>query len=138
MAGTDSNILPFEALINELTLEQRVRFARRTTLSYGYTRERNHTRGLEVDDDFDLVETIGYLSSAAIFDTRDDPTDPTRGWFHSSSLQYAPAWSNQRFVRYRAAAYLAHELHRVGTAARVGLGRSSGQRWFRQAVRGRW
>jgi outer membrane protein assembly factor BamA len=124
----DSNLLPFEAIITELTLEQRVRFARRTTLSYGYTRERNHTRGLEPDDPLDLVETIGYFSSAGIFDTRDDPTDPTRGWFHSSSLQYAPAWSNQQFVRYFVQQQYFRRADRIvfATAARVGLGRGFG------------
>jgi outer membrane protein assembly factor BamA len=124
----DSNLLPFEAIITELTLEQRVRFARRTTLSYGYTRERNHTRGLEPDDPLDLVETIGYFSSAGIFDTRDDPTDPTHGWFHSSSLQYAPAWSNQQFVRYFVQQQYFRRADRIvfATAARVGLGRGFG------------
>jgi len=134
-SGTDvaSGRAAFETLKTDVTLEQRIRLARRTTLTYGYTRERNHTRRVDPDpldfNPFDLVETIGYFTSAAIVDTRDDPTDSTRGWFHSSSVQYAPALgSTQRYIRsFVQQKYFRHADRVVfATALGVGLARGLG------------
>jgi len=90
----------------DLTLEQRVRPARRTEISYGYTRERNHTFALDPDPTdplpFDVTITSGRLSSAIVIDTRNDLVDPSQGWFHSSSVEYAPEIlsADVRFVKY--------------------------------------
>ncbi len=123
-----------ETFVTSLTFDQRIRLAKRTTTSYGYTWERTHT--LRVDPDpldplpFDVTVTTGRFTWSAIFDTRDDPIDTSRGWFHSSSLAYAPAilGTDLRFARY----FLQHQYYRrkgpvvLATAARIGLATAFG------------
>ena len=65
-------------------------------------------------------------------DTRDDPSNATRGWFHSSGLEYGPEalGSELRFIRYLAQQYY---MRRAGsrtvlaTAFRFGAGKGFGQ-----------
>jgi len=119
--------LPRESIITTATFEQRIRPARRTTISYGYTWERNHSRR---EDPFFpvpiiVIVTTGRFTGAAILDARDDPIDPTRGWFHSSSVSYAPPafGSDIRFVR----SFVQQQFYRkkgqvvLATDARLGL-----------------
>ncbi|MBI4885495.1 MAG: translocation/assembly module TamB domain-containing protein [Acidobacteria bacterium] len=93
------------------TWEQRTRVARSLSLSYAYTFERNHTFDTKPTDSgglaFDLTINIARLNAAAAWDTRDDPTDTTRGLFTSSTVEFAPemAGSDIRFVRQLQQAY---------------------------------
>jgi outer membrane protein assembly factor BamA/autotransporter translocation and assembly factor TamB len=111
----------------DFTVEQRIRLAKRTTISYLYTLERNHTSELIPDPifPFDVLVTIGKFSSAVVFDTRNDLSDASRGWFHSSNVQYAPEalGSDVRFVKYYVQQNYYRTFGRVvfATAARLGL-----------------
>ncbi len=110
--------------------EQRVRIGGSLRLSYGYTYDRDHTFSTRVSDDpfnptFDVTINIARLASSAVFDSRDNPLDTTRGWLVSSNLEYAPAslGSDIRFVRYLAQAYRFQRMRRLvlASAARIGL-----------------
>lgn len=115
--------------------EQRVRIGRPVRLSYGYTYDRDHTFSTRVSDDpfnptFDVTINIARLSGAAVFDTRDNPLETTRGLLVSSNLEYAPAslGSDIRFVRYLAQTYYFRPVRRMvlASAARVGLATALG------------
>ena len=59
---------------------------------YGYRFERNHTidpRTLNDFVPFDIVANLAKLSTAALFDRRDDPINSRRGTFTSISFDYA-------------------------------------------------
>ena len=87
------------------TFEQRVRPRRKIEVWYGYTIERNHT--FEVHPDplnplpFDIEVTKANLTSGVILDRRNDMFDATAGWFHATSVEYAPGWisSDLRLAR---------------------------------------
>jgi outer membrane protein assembly factor BamA/autotransporter translocation and assembly factor TamB len=89
--------------------EQRGRWGR-LTLSYGLRFERNHTfdtQPLDPAFPFDLTVHIGRLTSSATWDSRDDPSDSTRGTFVSTSLEHASSGlgSDLLFVRSLTQAY---------------------------------
>jgi outer membrane protein assembly factor BamA len=88
--------------------EQRGRW-RRLTLSYGFRFERNHTFDTQPDPilPFDLTVYLGRLTSSATWDSRDDPSDSTRGTFVSTSLEHGPNWlgSDLLFLRSLTQAY---------------------------------
>jgi outer membrane protein assembly factor BamA/autotransporter translocation and assembly factor TamB len=117
----------FETLKTDFTVEQRIRLAKRTTISYLYTFERNHTQELNPDPllPFDVRVTIGKFATAVVFDTRNDLGDASRGWFHSSNVQYAPdaLGSDVRFVKYYVQQNYYHSVGPVvlATAARLGF-----------------
>ena len=117
----------FQTLKTDFTVEQRIRLAKRTTISYLYTLERNHTSELIPDPifPFDVFVRIGKFASAVVFDTRNDLSDASRGWFHSSNVQYAPEalGSDIRFVKYYVQQNYYRTFGRVvfATAARLGL-----------------
>jgi outer membrane protein assembly factor BamA len=59
---------------------------------YGYRFERNHTVFLETLDEaipFDIVANLAKLSTAVVFDRRDDPINARRGTFTSVAFDYA-------------------------------------------------
>jgi outer membrane protein insertion porin family len=59
---------------------------------YGYRFERNHTFIPDTLDDpvpFDIVANLAKLSSAVIFDRRDDPINARKGTFSAISFDYA-------------------------------------------------
>jgi outer membrane protein assembly factor BamA len=61
---------------------------------YGYRYERNHTLFLPSLDDpfgspFDVTANLAKLSTAAVFDRRDDPINARRGTFSSIAFDYA-------------------------------------------------
>ena len=67
-----------------------------------------------------------------IIDTRDDVFDASRGWFHSSSLEYAPEslGSQFRFTKYSVQQFHYWPIGReivVATAARAALAQAFGQ-----------
>jgi outer membrane protein insertion porin family len=91
--------------------EQRSRIARNLTLSYAYTFERNHTFDTDPNEGdefaFDITVNIARLNGAVAWDTRDDPTDTTRGLFASAASEFAPEaiGSDIRFIRQLQQAY---------------------------------
>ena len=112
---------------NTLSWEQRSRLARYLDLSYSYTFEQNRTFDTAPPDpDFplDIRINIARLNIAAAWDSRDDPSDTTRGVLASTSVEYAPATlgSDIRFIRQVAQAYYFRPLRRVvlASAARFG------------------
>ncbi len=96
---------------DSVTWEQRSRIARNLTLSYAYTFERNHTFDTDPNEGdefvFDITVNIARLNGAVAWDTRNDPTDTTRGVFASSTSEYAPeaVGSDIRFIRQLQQAY---------------------------------
>lgn len=128
-AAPRSGLSTFEVQTTDLTVEQRLRPARRTEISYGITRERNHTFRLDPDPTdplpFDITITTGKFISAIAIDTRDDLIDPSRGWFHSSSLAYAPEAisADVRFARYFLQQHFYRRTGRIlfATSVRLGL-----------------
>jgi outer membrane protein assembly factor BamA len=121
---------PFTAELTDLTAEQRFRIGQAIQISYNYNFGRNHTFEANIDPDdpfpFDLKVDIARLNTTAIIDTRDDLLSSTRGWFHSSSFEYAARklGSDLRFAKY----FLQQHYYRplgsgfvLASAARVGL-----------------
>jgi outer membrane translocation and assembly module TamA len=110
-----------------LTLEQRVRPFPKVEVAYRYSFERNHTFDLHSTDviPFDVLENVARLAATALVDTRNDLVDATRGWFHSSDLEYGPLalGSDVRFAKYLLQQRYYHTVGTIvlATAARVGL-----------------
>jgi len=115
--------------------EQRVQVGVPLRLSYGYRYDRDHTfstrpSGDPLNPGFDATVHVARLTGSAVFDTRNNPLDTTRGWLASSTIEYAPAslGSDIRFVRYLGQAYRFQPLRGVvlASAARVGLATALG------------
>jgi outer membrane protein insertion porin family len=108
--------------------EQRIRITAPFRLSYTYSFERNHTFDTRPPDpfvpSFDVTVTVARLTGAAVYDTRNDPTDTTRGLMLSSNLEYAPMrlGSDVAFMRHISQAYYFRPWRDVvfASAARVG------------------
>lgn len=110
--------------------EQRVQIAAPLRVSYGYRYDRDHTFSTRPSDDplnptFDVTVNVARLTASAVFDTRNNPLETTRGWLASSNIEYAPAslGSDIRFVRYLGQIYYFQPVRRVvlASAARIGL-----------------
>jgi len=74
-----------------VSADQRWR-ARGFQIVYGYRFERNHTRDPEPGNDplpFNIVVNLAKLSSAIVFDRRDDPINSRKGSFSSFSIDQA-------------------------------------------------
>jgi outer membrane protein assembly factor BamA len=106
--------------------EQRGRW-KKLTLSYGIRSERNRTFDTQPSDPdfaFDVTAHIGRFTSSATWDTRDDPSDTTRGTFVSTSLEHGTALLNSDllFLRSLTQAYYFRPWRRVvlASAARYG------------------
>jgi outer membrane protein assembly factor BamA/autotransporter translocation and assembly factor TamB len=114
---------------SSVTWEQRTRVARSLSLSYAYTFERNHTFDTRSTDPdalaFDITINIARINAATAWDTRDDPSDTTRGLLASSSFELAPeaVGSDIRFVRQLWQAYVFRPWRTsvFASAARVGV-----------------
>jgi outer membrane protein assembly factor BamA/autotransporter translocation and assembly factor TamB len=94
-----------------LSWEQRVQIATPFRLSYSYSIERNRTFDTSPLDPFaprsGVTIDVSRVTGSAIFDTRDDPTDASRGSLLSLNVDYAPPTlgSDVSFVRQLAQAY---------------------------------
>ena len=105
--------------------EQRGRW-RKLSLSYGLRFERNRTFDTHPDPEFpfDLTVYVGRVTSAVTWDSRDDPSDSTRGLFVSTSLEQGTSWlgSDLLFLRSLTQAYYFRPWRRVvlASAARYG------------------
>lgn len=74
-----------------ISAEQRWRPFRTSEVIWSYRFERTHTFDPEpsVDDPFplDVVVRASRLNAAMLFDRRDDPSDPTSGWFTAANWE---------------------------------------------------
>jgi outer membrane translocation and assembly module TamA len=62
---------------------------------YGYRFERSHTFDPEPGNDplpLDFVSNLATLSTATLWDRRDDPLAPVKGTFSSASIDHAASW----------------------------------------------
>jgi outer membrane protein insertion porin family len=130
---------PFLEDTSGISLEQRFKARPTIEVAYSYRFERKRT----FDPDpgpFDpfpdgIRVRVGRLTASTVVERRNDPFDATRGWFHSSTIEYGPEalWSDLRFVKYLAQGYYFHPVGPAETpvvfasAARLGLGRGFGQ-----------
>jgi outer membrane protein assembly complex protein YaeT len=114
----------------EVTVEQRFRPRRRIEVAYSYEFERNRTFDPDPNPTepipLDLLAHLAKLNSTLTYDSRDDAFDATRGWFHSSSFEYAPEvlGSDLRFMKYLAQQYFYRRLTSrlvFASAVRVGM-----------------
>lgn len=98
--------------LSSLAWEQRVRLGRTWQFGYSYRFDRDHTFDTRVSDDptdpvFDIAVNVARLTGSAVYDTRDDPTESTRGWLVSTNLETAPTslGSDVSFLRFLNQAY---------------------------------
>ena len=122
---------------SRLTLEQRFRPRPAMTVAYSYNFEKNHTFDANLDPNdlfggFDVTVDIARLAANMIIDNRDDLFDASRGWFHSSSIEYAPnrLGSDLRFAKYTGQQFYYRSVPGnvvLASAARVGLAAGFGQ-----------
>src|SRR5262249_42588748 len=79
----------------DVPFEQRLRPFNKVEISYRYAFERNHTFDLEPNPDdpipFDVVANVARLAGTVVVDTRNDLVDTTRGWLHTSDIEYGPS-----------------------------------------------
>ena len=110
-----------------LTAEQRLKIGNDVTLAYSYNLSRAHNKPKMPDPRFTEPPVwIARLNASAIVDTRDDVFNATRGWFHSSTFEYAPKLlgSDLRFAKYSAQEYYYRTFGSrvvIASAARLGL-----------------
>jgi outer membrane protein insertion porin family len=97
--GTDANELVAISDRQGFSVDQRWR-PRGFQVVYGYRFERNHTFDPEPGSDplpLDVVANIAKLSSAVLFDRRDDPTNSRKGTFSSASFDNSAPWLGSDF-----------------------------------------
>ena len=120
---------------SEITAEQRFRPAGNMAVTYGYSFGRSQIVDLDPIPGLpagDVTAKVARLTGTYAWDTRDDPSDARRGWFHSSGLEYAPAklGSDFRFIRYLAQEYFFKSVGEnlvLASAFRFGAARGFGQ-----------
>jgi len=80
--------LPITTDISNVTLEQAFRVKPSIDLRWGYAVEKNHTfvRSEETNP-FDLTVNIARFTTGGLIDRRNDPFNPSRGWFTASTLE---------------------------------------------------
>jgi outer membrane protein assembly complex protein YaeT len=132
----EADFNPFVTDRWELTAEQRFRPRSRMEVAYSYQFERSRTFDPQPDplDPFplDIRVLVARLNSTTTIDTRDDPFSATTGWFHSSSVEYAPEilGSDLRFIKVFTQQYYYRRLGTrlvFATAARLGIADGLGQ-----------
>ena len=125
----------------DFTAEQRLRF-RRLSLqtSYGYNFQRLNQDllielpGIPVPIPFQINANISRLIASLFLDHRDNVIDTNRGWFHSTSADFAPEWlgSTAGFRKYLLQQFLFLPVPGtivLGSAARYELVSGPGQRF---------
>ncbi len=127
--------VPFVVDKSIVSAEQAFKPFSAVKVTYGYRFERDHTFDPKADPAdplaLDFTVNIARLNAAVVLDTRTDPFNPTRGWFHSSNFEYATKGlgSDLRFVKYLAQQFFFHEVGSVtlASAVRFGAGHGIGQ-----------
>ncbi len=77
--------------VTEINAQQTYRLRRLATVSYGYGLGRNRTTNEK--SNFDLAVRLARLTGNVVIERRNDPFDPSRGWFTSSSVELSrPGW----------------------------------------------
>jgi outer membrane protein assembly factor BamA/autotransporter translocation and assembly factor TamB len=105
----------------------------RATYGYSFARDRTFAPAAHPDDPLaqGIVLHVARLTGAFTADRRDDPFDPTRGWFHASTVEYAAGalGSDLRFVKYllQHAAFASAGRMVLAGNLRVGAARGLGQ-----------
>jgi outer membrane protein assembly complex protein YaeT len=126
---------PFIEDLTEITAEQRFRPTRRMAVSYSYSYGRSHvfsTKPIPGSLPLDFTANVARLTGTYAWDTRDDPANARRGWFHSSGLEYGAEalGSDLRFIRYLSQQYYFKTVREgvvLASAFRAGAGRGFGQ-----------
>ena len=90
--------------------EQRYRMSPTVSVGYSYDFERRHTVDTDPDPGqpvFDAARNVARLRANASFDTRDDPSDATRGILLTTAFEYTPEalGSDTSYARYLTQAY---------------------------------
>jgi outer membrane protein insertion porin family len=83
-----------EQRTKDFTFDQRIRF-RSLQLAYGYNFEKQDLRITSDDPAVGLIEIKGNISrllGSFYYDRRDNVLDTGRGFFHSTSAEFAPEW----------------------------------------------
>jgi outer membrane protein assembly factor BamA len=120
----------FVSDVSSVAWEQRVKVAAPLQLSYTYRFSRDHTFSTDVPDDpffpvFDVTANVARLTGSAVFDTRDDPYESTRGMLLSSSLELSARalGSDRTYLRDVSQAYYFRPWRGLvlASAARLGL-----------------
>ena len=109
---------------SKATVEQRLRLPRQVRVLYSYNLATQHLTAPIFD--LDTRQRIARLNASGIIDTRDNPEDAHRGWFHASTVEYAAAriGSQLAFAKYTGQLYHFRAAGPVvlASAARLGLG----------------
>jgi outer membrane protein assembly factor BamA len=77
--------LPFVSDVTEIFAEQTYRVRRSVELRYGYGMGQNRTT-IEAEN-VEFKVRVARLTSSGLIDRRDNPFDPTRGWFSVASVE---------------------------------------------------
>jgi outer membrane protein assembly complex protein YaeT len=110
-----------------LSAEQRWRPSRRAEVTYGYRFERNRTFDPSPsagEFPFDLPLNVSKLTAAALIDRRDDPFQPSRGWFSSANWEQGLTLlgSDVRTLKLLVQQLYFRQFSRLVLASRVQLG----------------
>ena len=116
--------------VQGFSADQRWR-ARGMQIVYGYRFERSRTFDPEPGNDpfpLDFVSNLATLSTAALWDRRNDPLAPVKGTFSSASLDHAASWlgSDVRNRKLLLQQYAFVPLGRVVLASRAQWGKKFG------------
>ncbi len=104
-------------------------------VTYGYSYAHKHNFEPHPDPEsplppYDVATNIARLTATYAWDTRDDPSNAHRGWFHSSGLEFGSRalGSDLRFIKYLAQQEYFRSVSGVvlASAFRLGLGRGFG------------
>ena len=113
--------------VTEISAQQTYRLRKLATVSYGYGLGRNRTT--IQGSDFDITVRLARLTGNALIERRNDPFDPTRGWFTSGNIELSrPGLGSElSFLRSFFQQFQFVPLGRgivFASAARVGLART--------------
>jgi outer membrane protein assembly factor BamA/autotransporter translocation and assembly factor TamB len=118
----------------EFTVEQKLKPKTKMAVTYGLSFGRKHIYEPDPDPDsllppIDFRTNITRATGTFAWDTRDDPSDASRGWFHSSGVEYGveALGSDLRFIRYLAQQYyVKRAANRIVLASAVRFGAARG------------
>jgi outer membrane protein assembly factor BamA/autotransporter translocation and assembly factor TamB len=113
--------------VTDISAQQTYRLRKLATISYGYGLGRNRTT--IQGSDFDLTVRVARLNGNAVIERRNDPFDPSRGWFSSVNFELSrPGLGSdlsfvKSFIQQFQFVPIGHGVV-IASAARVGLART--------------